>query len=110
MGNRKCHHLGNSGMLHEHVINFPGRNLFAPTVNDLLETARDEQVPISIQKPLIPCLEPPIGEGTFVGCWIILIALSDVRTTDDNLALATRWQHVTHVVHHGNLWTRLYTH
>ncbi len=92
MRSRKGHNLANRGMLQEHFIHFTGGNLFAPTVDDLLETARDENVTIGIQISLVTCPEPPIGEGTLVGRRIVLVALGDVRTTDDQLALLTRWQ------------------
>src|SRR2546427_778667 len=94
MGSPKGHHLGNSRMIHEHFVHFTRGNLFAPTVDHLLEAARDEKVTIGIQKPLVTCPEPTIRERTFHGCWIILIALSNVRTTNDNFALLTRWQQV----------------
>src|SRR5262245_27034888 len=97
-------------MLHEYIIDFAGGNLFAPTIDDLFKAARDEQIPIDIHKPLVTCPEPPFGEGTFVGRWIVLVALGDVRTSDDNLALVPRWQHIAHVIHYGNLRTRRHAH
>src|SRR5258705_1994421 len=106
MGNRKGHYLGNSRMVHEHFVDFTGRNLFAPTVDHLLEAARDEEVTIGIQTPLVTCPEPTIREGTLRGRRIILVALGNVGTTDDNLALLTRWQQVAHFVHNGNLRPR----
>src|SRR2546422_3679856 len=103
MGSRKRRYLGNSRMIHEHFIHFTGRNLFASTVDHLLEAARDEKVTIGIQKPLVTCPEPTTREGTFRGCWIILVALSNVRTTNDNFAPLTRRQQVACFAHNGDL-------
>src|SRR5439155_21102838 len=94
MGSSKGQDLGNGRIIQQHFIHFTRGNLFAPPVDHLLEAARDEKITIGVQKPLVTGPEPTIRKGTLRGCRIVLVAQSNVRTTDDNLALLTRWQQV----------------
>ena len=93
-------------MVHEHFVHFPRRNFFPTTIDDLLEAARDEQVAIGIQIPLVPRPEPAMREGAPVGRWIVVVALDDGRATHDDLAGFTRWQQGARLVHNGHLWAR----
>ena len=103
MGSRKGHYLGNGRMVHEHFVDFTGRNLFAPTVDHLLEAARDEKVTIGIQTPLVTCPEPTIREGTLHLCGIVFVTPHHVRATNDNFAFLTLWQQGANFVHDGDL-------
>jgi hypothetical protein len=79
-------------MPHEYVVYFLWCNFFSATVNDLSQTAGNEEVAIAIQKPLVPRPKPALCKGASVGRRIVLVALEDRRTTHDDLADFIRWQ------------------
>jgi hypothetical protein len=97
-------------MIQEHVIDFARGNLFAAAIDNLFDAARDEKIPIGIQNPLVTRPEPTMGERAVVGRRIVLVALGDVRATDDDLALLPRGLHVAGFVHNRNVWTRRHAH
>ena len=55
-----------------------------------IDTIVDEQVAISIQKPLITRPEPPMEESLAVVLWRLGISLHDIQATYDNLADSPR--------------------
>ena len=87
----KGYGLRNSWMFHEHIVHFLWRNGLPTTIDELFETAGDEQVAIGIQKSLVTCPEPTMCKGFAVRCWIILVAPHNIRAANDDLASSPRW-------------------
>jgi hypothetical protein len=83
MGHSKGDRLRYRRMLQEHCVDFPGGNFFSPTIDDLCKATCHEYIAIGIYKPLVAHPEPAMCEGTTVGGWIVVIALHDIRATDD---------------------------
>src|SRR5262245_35338201 len=105
MRHGKGHGLGHSGMAHQHIVHFLRRNFFSTTVDDVLDTAGDEEVSLGIPIPLVTCPEPASREDALIGRGGVVVALHDRRATHDDLADAPGGQQGSCRVHNGDLWT-----
>ena len=78
-------------MLQEHLIHLSRRNLFPPTVDDLLDAASDEKVTLCIHVTYIACPKPTTGERSSIRRRVVFIASHDVSTTDNDFACLVAW-------------------
>ena len=108
MRNRKGYCLSYGRMLEEDLIDLARSNLFPAAVDDLLDTAREEQVAIGVQIPGITRPEPTMCECTAVGRWVVLVARHDGCASHHNLADCTGWQHGACVIYDGNFHAYCY--
>ena len=67
MWHRKAKSFSDRGMLQNHIIDFPWRDLFSAPIYDFFKTARDEQITIFVEIPLVACPKPPPCECIVVG-------------------------------------------
>src|SRR5580765_4483789 len=51
-----------------------------------------------------------MGKSLFVGLWIVLVTLRDIRAADEDLSSPARWEKLALLVRNGNLRTGRHTH
>jgi hypothetical protein len=93
VGRRKGRGLNDRRVREQHVIDFPGRDLLASPVDDFLQAARDKQIAILVQMPLVSGAEPALDERGRIGGRVVLVSMRYVRAANHYLAgLAGRQQ------------------
>src|SRR5262245_42124377 len=92
MGYCKGHSFRHRRMAEEHAVDFLRRNFFPTAINDLLDTAGEEQVAIGIQIPSISRPEPAMRESAPVCHEVVFIALHDSCASHHDLTDDTHWQ------------------
>src|SRR5215813_7838161 len=90
-------------MLQEHFIDLPGRYFLSTAIDDLLATARDEQVPVVVEKSVIPCLEPVTCKRILGRESVTIVARHDACATDNNLAGSAGREQASFFVHDGDV-------
>ena len=92
MGQGKGHDLGHGRVIHQDTVDFQWADLFAAPVDDLLEAAREAQIAIVVQCPLIAGAEPAFAirhkEVLGIGIRVTFVAWGDVVARNHNLAYA----------------------
>ena len=67
VGHGEGHGLMDAGVVHQHLVHLRRRDLLASAVDELLQAARDPQVSLPVQDPLITGTEPAVVERVGVG-------------------------------------------
>ena len=81
----KDNHLGNRHMVEQNLINFPGADLLAASVDDFLQASSDAEVALTVQHALIACAKPAVDKGIRIGLFIVFITRCDIGTANHNL-------------------------
>src|SRR3954449_2648055 len=76
----------NVGMCQQRLVDLARGDLLATTVDDLLQTSGDRDVPIGVDATLITGSEPALDERSRVGVRIVDVAGHDGRALDRELA------------------------
>src|SRR3972149_3269913 len=105
MGHGESRCLVNLRMAHKSLFDLSCGNLLSAPVDEFLETARNDQVPLRVKISLIPGSEPATGEGALVLQRIVVIARGDIHPANHDLAGPTRAQKVTGLIHNVHLRT-----
>ena len=77
---------GHGGMLDQYVVHFLRRQCLPAAVDDLFETAGDEQIAVSVDVPLVTRPEPITLKTFFVGLCTVQVPRRDIGALNHDLA------------------------
>ena len=86
-------------MVHQNLVDFPGTDFLAATIDDFFETPSDADVALVIHDTLVPGTEPAVLKGFVICLGVVLISCSDIGAADHDLAESAAWQERAVVVH-----------
>jgi len=98
----KAHHLCDSGMVHHDLINFTRADFFTTAVDDFFQPSRDTDVSLAVHHALVTCAKPTVCERFSVRLVVVLVAGSDVRSTNHDFTGVTGFEQVAVQVHDGD--------
>ena len=99
MRDRERHGLRDRAVVQQDFIHLLRRDLLPSAIDDLLETAGDEEEPLRIQVAQVPCTEPPLDEGAAIGLGIVRIGRHHTRPANHDFAVSSRRHQIPRVVH-----------
>ena len=99
MGNGKSSCFEDVWVAQKNLFYLGGRNLLPPTIDDVLKSSNDKEIPVSIQISKIPGAKPPFAKRIFVGGDIIAIPPRNCWASQINFSAFTRGQRPSLPIH-----------
>src|ERR1041384_711816 len=93
------HRLASSRMTEQRLVNLTRSYFFSTAIDEFLEPAGDEEIPIGVEAALIARAEPAVAKRVRIGLRIVLVSAGDIRPPDDDLASAPVLQQPAGFVH-----------
>src|SRR5581483_6832760 len=97
-------------MAQKHLIYFARQDLLTTTIDDLLQSTRNEDILIVINISVISGPEPAVHKGPVISGWIISVAECYVRPANHNLSSFAWWEEGAIGVYNGYLCPDCHAH
>ena len=101
--NRERNRIGDRGMSAEDLVDFARRYFLAAAIDDLLETAGNEHVPIAIDLPVVAGAEPSVDERRAIGVRIICVARRHSRAAQNDFTDFFGRQQISLAIHYRDI-------